>query len=108
MNRRSFGLLMASATVGASLPVLAQPSRSHLLGSFTMGPPLDSATGRGAVLMGGLRQRGFTLGQNLAYEARGSAGKIDQIPKLVDELKAAGVEAIVTIGYPTAAAAKAT
>jgi putative tryptophan/tyrosine transport system substrate-binding protein len=108
MNRRSFGLLLASASACASFPTVAQPSKSRLLGAFTMGPPLDPAVGRGAVLIGGLRQRGFTLGQNLAYEARGAAGRSDQIPKLVEELKAAGVEAIVTIGYPTAVAAKAT
>ena len=73
-----------------------------------MGPPLDPAAGRGAFLIGGLRQRGFTLGQNLAYETRGTGGKIDQLRKLVAELKAAGAEAIVMIGYPTAAAAKET
>jgi putative tryptophan/tyrosine transport system substrate-binding protein len=108
VDRRNFSLLLAGTTGALSFPALAQPSKPRLLGAFTMGPPLNSAAGRGAVLIGGLRQRGFTLGQNLAYEARGTAGKMDQIPNLIEELKALGVEAIVTIGYPTAAAAKAT
>jgi len=108
MNRRNFSLLLASATVSASFPAIAQPSQPRLLGAFTMGPPLDPTAGRGALLINGLRQRGFTLGQNLTYEPRGTGGKIDQLPKLVGELKAAGVDAIVTIGYPTAVAAKAT
>jgi putative ABC transport system substrate-binding protein len=59
------------------------------------------------MLVAGLAQRGYTLGQNLAYEARGAAGKIGQIPNLVQELKAANVDVVVTVGYPAATAAKA-
>jgi len=79
MNRRNFSLLLASATVSASFPAIAQPSQPRLLGAFTMGPPLDPTAGRGALLINGLRQRGFTLGQNLTYEPRGTGGKIDQL-----------------------------
>jgi putative ABC transport system substrate-binding protein len=52
-------------------------------------------------------KRGFTLGENLAYEARGSAGKVGLIPTLLQELKAANVDAVVTTSYPAAVAAKA-
>ena len=46
------------------------------------------------------------LGQNLIHEARGAAGKLELVPKLMQELKAAGVDVVVTLSYPAAAAAK--
>jgi putative ABC transport system substrate-binding protein len=59
------------------------------------------------MLIAGLAQRGFTLGQNLAYEARGAAGNVSQTPNLMQELKDANVGVVVTVSYPAAAAAKA-
>jgi putative ABC transport system substrate-binding protein len=106
MDRRNFlGVLSGAAVIRPSAAV-GQASKSYRLGALTPGPPLDPASGRGAVLLGGLAKRGYTLGNNLIYEARGAAGKTGEIAKLVEQLKAANVDAIVTIGYPTAAAAK--
>src|SRR5262249_51941478 len=42
---------------------------------------MSPASGDAAVLIGALRQRGYTLGQNLTYEARGAAGKLSQMPQ---------------------------
>ena len=68
----------------------------------------DPANGRpGKILVDGLAKRGFSLGQNLIYEARGAAGNVGQIPNLMQELKAANVDVVATIGYPSAASAKA-
>jgi putative ABC transport system substrate-binding protein len=53
-----------------------------------------------------LAKRGYTLGQNLVYEARGAAGKHDQLPRLMQELKAADVGVVLTVGYPAAVTAK--
>jgi ABC-type uncharacterized transport system substrate-binding protein len=61
----------------------------------------------GAVLVAGLTKRGYTLGQNLAYEARGAAGKLGQMTRLMQELKAANVDVVVPVSYPAAVAAKA-
>jgi len=47
-------------------------------------------------------------GKNIVYEARGASGKLDQVVKLALELKTANVDAIVTLSYPAAVAAKAT
>jgi putative ABC transport system substrate-binding protein len=55
----------------------------------------------------GLAKRGYVLGQNLIHEARGASGKLELVPRLMQELKAAGVDVVVTISYPAAAAAKA-
>jgi putative ABC transport system substrate-binding protein len=68
---------------------------------------MSPTTGTGAMLIAGLAQRGYTLGQNLAYEARGAAGKVGQMSNLMQELKAANVDVVVTASYPAAAAAKA-
>jgi len=59
------------------------------------------------MLVEGLAKRGYKLGENLAYEARGAAGKIPQMVNLMQELKAANVDVVVTVGYPSVAAAKA-
>jgi putative ABC transport system substrate-binding protein len=60
------------------------------------------------LLLGGLAKLGYTPGQNLAFEApHGAAGQPVQLPQLMEELKAAKVDAIVVFGYPTAVAAKA-
>ena len=40
------------------------------------------------------------------YEARGAAGKHDQLPRLMQELKAADVGIVLTVGYPAAVTAK--
>jgi putative ABC transport system substrate-binding protein len=107
MDRRRFFVLLSSTAFVPPLPAVAQNLKPHRLGALTVGPPLDPGTGRGAVLVDGLRQRGFTLGQNLVYNARGAVGKMDQLPKLIAELRAENIETVVTIGYPAAVAAKA-
>ncbi len=47
------------------------------------------------------------LGQNLTYDARGAAGTMSELPRLMQELKVAGVDVVVIVGYPAAVAAKA-
>src|SRR5262249_59301052 len=67
---------------------------------------MSPASGDAAVLIGALRQRGYTLGQNLTYEARGAAGKLSQMPQQMEELKKANVDVVVTVSYPAAVIAK--
>ncbi|HZC56188.1 MAG TPA: ABC transporter substrate-binding protein [Xanthobacteraceae bacterium] len=81
--------------------------KTYRLGTLTVGPPIPPTAGTGAMLVAGLAQRGFTLGKNLAYEARGAGGKLDQMANLMQELKAANVDVVVTVSYPAATAAKA-
>jgi putative ABC transport system substrate-binding protein len=107
IDRRSFLAGCAAAASAGPSEALAQTAKSARLGTLSVGPPFDPKAGRGAIIIGALAKRGYTLGQNLAYEARGAAGKMDQLPALMQELKAAGVGAVLTIGYPAAVAAKA-
>src|SRR5580700_9423197 len=107
MKRREFIAFLGSVAIAAPRGAIAQTSKIYRLGTLTVGPPIPSTAGTGAVLVAGLAQRGYTLGQNLAYEARGAAGKVGQTPQLMQELKAAGVDVVVTASYPAEAAAKA-
>ena len=107
MRRREVLKLIACATAIAPSGVAAQTAAKNRVGTLTVGPPIAPTEGTGKMLVEGLVQRGYKLGDNLAYEARGAAGKIPQMPNLVQELKAANVDVVVTVGYPSAAAAKA-
>src|SRR3984885_163384 len=108
MKRRDVLKILAGATMAAPYGAAAQtPAKIYRLGTLTVGPPIPPTAGSGAMLIAGLAQRGFTLGQNLAYEARGAAGNVSQTPNLMQELKDANVDVVVTVSYPAAAAAKA-
>jgi putative ABC transport system substrate-binding protein len=108
MKRRDVLKLLAGASLATPRAVAAQtPGQVYRIGTLTSGPPIPPTAGTGAMLVAGLAQRGFTLGQNLAYEARGAGGDISQMANLMQELKAANVDVVVTFGYPPAAAAKA-
>ena len=87
MQRREFISFIGGMTFAATGRSIAQP-KIYRLGTLTVGPPIPANAGTGAVLIAGLTKRGYTLGQNLAYEARGAAGKMAQLPQLMQELKA--------------------
>jgi putative ABC transport system substrate-binding protein len=106
MHRREFIAFFGSVALTGTPGALAQAPKIHRIGTLTVAPPILATTGTGAVLIAGLTKRGYILGQNLAYEARGAAGKLDQLPQLMQELKDAKVDVVVTIGYPAAVAAK--
>lgn len=108
MRRRDFIAVLTGAAVAGPRAAIAQsPPKVFRVGTLTVGPPILPTQGTGKMLIEGLAQHGFKLGDNLAYEARGSAGKTSQSPNLMQELKAANVDVVVTVGYPSAAAAKA-
>jgi len=108
MRRRDFVQLLAGAAITAPYGAAAQTNaKTFRLGTLTVGPPIPPTQGTGAMLVAGLAKRGYTLGQNLAYEARGAAGNMSQMANLMQELKSANVDVVVTVGYPSAAAAKA-
>jgi putative ABC transport system substrate-binding protein len=108
MRRREVLQIIASAMVIAPGTVVAQTAaRTYRIGTLTVGPPIPPTEGTGKMLVESLAKRGYRLGESLAYEARGAAGKIPQMSNLMQELKAANVDVVVTMGYPSAAAAKA-
>jgi putative ABC transport system substrate-binding protein len=106
MERRAF-ILSAGAALAAPRAAFAQAGKTYRLGTLTVGPAMVASAGTGAIIIDTLAQRGYAVGKNLVYEPRGAAGKIDQVPQLMQELKAANVEVVVTVSYPAAVAAKA-
>jgi putative ABC transport system substrate-binding protein len=109
MRRREFITLLTGAAVAGPQAAFAQPSsRVYRLGTLSPGPPRDEKSPDGLILVRVLAERGYALGQNLTFEARGAMGQIGKLPALLQELKANKVDAIVATGYPTALAAKST
>jgi putative tryptophan/tyrosine transport system substrate-binding protein len=107
MRRREFIALLGGATIAWPCGVVAQtPQKVYRLGSLTPSVPLSANGPLGKVLLDELAQRGYTLGRNFAYDARGAGGEVSRIPGLLQDFKASGIDAIVTLGYPTAIAAK--
>jgi putative ABC transport system substrate-binding protein len=108
MRRREALQIIAGVIAFAPDTIAAQTAaKTYRIGTLTVGPPIPPTEGTGKMLVEGLARRGYKLGDNLAYESRGAAGKIPQMANLMQELKAANVDVVVTVGYPSAAAAKA-
>jgi putative ABC transport system substrate-binding protein len=107
MTRRACLTLLGGAAVAWPCAIIAQsPVKVYRLGVLSGGVPVADTSPFGAALLRGLAQHGYTLRRNLALERRDAEGHSDRLPRLVDELGASQVEAIVTIGYPAALAAK--
>jgi putative ABC transport system substrate-binding protein len=107
LTRRACLTLLGGAAVAWPCAVIAQtPAKVYRLGVLSGGAPVADASPNGAALLRSLAQHGYALGRNLALERRGAEGYIDRLPRLVNELLASKVDAIVTIGYPPALAAK--
>jgi putative tryptophan/tyrosine transport system substrate-binding protein len=110
MQRREFISLAGGAAAAWGLSgaraAIAQTSRVYRLGTLTPLVPMAPGTDRGAILVNTLAQHGYALGKNLAYEARGAAGNVGQLPQLMRQLGAANVDVVVTTGYPATVAAK--
>jgi putative tryptophan/tyrosine transport system substrate-binding protein len=107
MQRREFITLLGGAAAAWPLAARAQQAaRIYRLGTLTAGLPISANSPLGAVLLGELTQRGYILGQNLAFDARAAGGEKSRLPQLLLDFQASGVDVIVAAGYPTAVAAK--
>jgi ABC-type uncharacterized transport system substrate-binding protein len=107
ITRRACLTLLGGAAVAWPCAVLAQPpAKVYRLGLLSGGAPVADVSPVGAALLRSFAQHGYTLGRNLEIERRGAEGRPDRLPHLVEALVASKVDAIVTIGYPSALAAK--
>ena len=103
MRRRDFVLLLSGATVWP-LAARAQPSKVARIGVLYIG--LADAESFKKELREGLRELGYTEGQNVAFEFRSAEGKLDRLPELASELVRLKVDVIVALYVPCALAAK--
>ena len=108
MKRREFlGLLGGAALVGPQATAQTQ-GRIYHLGTLTPVAPMTEDSPFGKIVVKALAQRGYTIGQNLTWDARGAMGDVAKIPAMLEELKSRSVDAIIVIGYRTALAVKPT
>src|SRR5262249_47393063 len=109
MRRREFiGLLGAALASGPPKDSGAQPSaKTYRLASLSGNVPLSVNSPNAKSLLNAMAQRGYVLGTNLAYDARGAGGELAKIPQLIEDFKASGLDALIAVGYPAARSAKA-
>ncbi len=108
MKRRDFIALAGTMVIAPRVAIAQTPRQAYRLALVSPGGLLPESAPYAKLLLGGLAKLGYTPGQNLAFEGpRGVAGQPVQLPHLMEELKAARVDVIVILGYPTAVAAKA-
>jgi len=108
MTRREFiGLLSAVLIIRPEDGAAQSSARTYRLASLTGNVSLSTNTPDAKALLNAMAERGYTLGKNLAYDARGANGELAKIPQLIEDFKASGVDVLVTVGYPASRAAKA-
>ena len=109
MKRRDFlALLGAAALIDRPQASAQTAGRTYHLGTLHPALPLTESSPYGKVVVKALAERGYVLGQNLTFDARGAMGDVAKLPALIKELKARDVDAIIVVGYPAALAARST
>lgn len=107
MDRRTFSRMLGGLGLILPLSAFAQTaSKVYRLGLLSFGAPLSEKSPFGGAILQGLAQGGYTLGKNLAVEARGAEGHEDRLPQLLAELATSKVDVVVANGYPATLAAK--
>jgi hypothetical protein len=77
MRRREFiGLLGAAMFISPRDGIAQSSAKTYRLASLTGNVPLSVNTPNATTLLNALGQRGYILGQNIAYDARGASGEI--------------------------------
>ena len=103
MRRRKFiKLIGANLLLGPTIGVAAQIPVVGVLSA----PAPEAVEGFIAALKDGLKEAGFTDGQNVALEYRFAAGSYDKLPAMADDLVRRGVTVIVALAPAAAVAAK--
>jgi putative ABC transport system substrate-binding protein len=108
MKRREFLKLLGVAIAGSRGASAQTSPKVFHLGTLTPGMPIGEKSPGGAILLRVLAERGYRLGENLTYDARGAMREISVLPQMLQEMKAKRVDVLVILGYPTAVAAKST
>jgi putative ABC transport system substrate-binding protein len=107
MRRREFIAGVAGAAAACPVVALAQQGALPVV-AFLNGSTPGASTRYTAAFRAGLKESGYTEGQNLTIEFHWLEGQYDRLPALVTELVRRRVAVIATPGYATSAiAAKA-
>ena len=107
MRRRDFFALLSSAAIAVPWEAAGQTeARVHRVALFNPGIPVADGSLYGAPLVRGLEKRGYLLGRNIVFERRGAEGRVEHLPRLLEELVASKIDVIFALGYPAALVAK--
>src|SRR5215471_3990516 len=107
MRRRGFIKGLAGSVVALPLAARAQQSALPVIGWLNSGPAGDPLfMSFASAFRSGLKDAGYTEGQNVAIDFRWGEGQYSRLPTLAAELVAKQVDVIVAGGPPAAAAAK--
>jgi putative tryptophan/tyrosine transport system substrate-binding protein len=109
VKRRQFIALLGGAVMAAPRIAAGQNSvKVHRLAILSPGLPTSGMSSDARLLFKALEKHGYVVDQNLIVEGpRGAITGFSELPKLLEDLKARQVDVVVTIGFPTALAAKA-
>lgn len=104
MRRRDFITIVGVAAATWPVAASAQHTTMPRIGYVSAGvPEIDVAS---AGLRQGLSDLGYSIGRNLAFEARYAQSQPERIPALIDELLALKIDVLVTVGTPVSRAAQ--
>jgi putative ABC transport system substrate-binding protein len=104
MQRREFITLIGGAAATWPLTGRAQQSKMVRIGALYIGIADEESFKK--ELREGMREFGYTEGQNIAFEFRSAEGKLNRLPELAAELVRLKVDVIVALYIPCALAAK--
>src|SRR5262245_30717227 len=97
-------MLLGSAAAVRPLAAHAQQPKTPTVGALVIGNVNPEQFWR--EFRQGLRDLGYTEGQNIAFEFRSAEGRLDRLPELAAELVRRNVDIIVTWFTPPTQAAK--
>jgi putative ABC transport system substrate-binding protein len=107
MRRRDFITLLGGVAASPLAAHAQQPEKVYRVGFLSPVTPFAENSEGGAAFLRAMAERGYALGRNLTIERRAAMGRTDNLPQLAQELLAAKVDVIITMGYPTTLAARA-
>jgi putative tryptophan/tyrosine transport system substrate-binding protein len=104
VRRRDFIKVIAGSATAWPLVARAQRATIPQIGYVSAGvPEIDVAS---AGLRQGLSDLGYSIGRNLAFEARYAESRPERIPALIDQLLALNIDVLITVGTPVSRAAQ--
>jgi ABC-type uncharacterized transport system substrate-binding protein len=81
-------------------------SKVYRVGLLSTGPPLTANNAFGAAILHGFASYGYVPDRNLVLEIHGAETHPEHLPELANDLVANKADAILTLSYPAAMAAK--
>ena len=105
MRRREFITIVGGSFLWPLAVRAQQAGRTYRVGLLATGGVAAMDERRDSILEG-LAANGFFEGRNLEFDVRSGEGRSERLSEFAAALQAANVDAIVTFGYPAAAAAK--